>query len=63
MTTSIDAVATSESIKATYPYYAVRLAGGLLVLAGMFIMAWNTARTFALARGENLVPVPRPAHA
>ncbi len=52
-----------ESLSATYPYYLVRLLGGLLVLAGMFVMAWNTARTFGLARGENLVPVPRPAHA
>ena len=52
-----------ESLSATYPYYLVRLLGGLLVLSGMFIMAWNTARTFGLARGENRVPVPRPAHA
>jgi len=52
-----------ESLSATYPYYLVRLLGGLLVLAGMFIMAWNTARTFGLARGDNLVAVPRPAHA
>jgi cytochrome c oxidase cbb3-type subunit I len=52
-----------ESLSATYPYYLVRLLGGLLVLSGMFIMAFNTARTFGLARGENLVPVPRPAHA
>jgi cytochrome c oxidase cbb3-type subunit 1 len=34
-----------ESIKATYPYYAVRLLGGLLYLAGMFIMAWNCWKT------------------
>src|SRR5690606_28005381 len=26
-----------ESIKATYPYYAVRLLGGILYLSGMFI--------------------------
>jgi cytochrome c oxidase cbb3-type subunit 1 len=30
-----------ESLKATYPYYAVRLAGGLMFLTGMLIMAWN----------------------
>jgi cytochrome c oxidase cbb3-type subunit 1 len=34
-----------ESIKASYPYYAVRLLGGLLYLAGMFIMAWNCWKT------------------
>src|SRR5262252_5021492 len=34
-----------ESLQATYPYYAVRLCGGLLVLSGMFIMAYNVRRT------------------
>jgi hypothetical protein len=34
-----------ESLKATYPYYAVRLLGGVLVLGGMFIMAWNVWKT------------------
>jgi cytochrome c oxidase cbb3-type subunit I len=34
-----------EALKATYPYYAVRLLGGTLVLAGMFIMAWNVVKT------------------
>ena len=30
-----------ESLNATYPYYLVRLGGGLLVLAGMVLMASN----------------------
>ena len=30
-----------ESVKATYPFYAIRLLGGVLYLAGMLIMAWN----------------------
>ncbi|MCH9826437.1 MAG: cytochrome-c oxidase, cbb3-type subunit I [Gammaproteobacteria bacterium] len=34
-----------ESLRATYPYYAVRLLGGVLYLSGMFIMAWNVWRT------------------
>jgi cytochrome c oxidase cbb3-type subunit 1 len=34
-----------ESVEATYPYYAVRLLGGLLFFAGMLIMAWNVWRT------------------
>lgn len=34
-----------ESLKATYPYYYVRALGGLLVLAGMFMMAWNMLKT------------------
>ena len=39
-----------ESLKATYPYYLGRLAGGVLVLAGMLMMAVNVARTMAEAR-------------
>ena len=31
-----------ESVKATYPFYAIRLLGGVLFLAGMLLMAWNT---------------------
>ena len=42
-----------ESLAATYPYYLIRLVGGLLVFAGMGIMAWNTWRT--------LRPAPAPA--
>jgi cytochrome c oxidase cbb3-type subunit 1 len=34
-----------ESVKATYPFYVVRLVGGLMYLAGMLIMAWNTVMT------------------
>ena len=30
-----------EALNATYPYYLVRLGGGLLVLAGMLLMALN----------------------
>ena len=32
-----------ESLNATYPYYLVRLGGGLLVLAGMLLMAVQRA--------------------
>ena len=34
-----------ESVKATYPYYVVRMVGGLLYLAGMLMMAYNTFKT------------------
>ena len=30
-----------ESVKATYPFYVIRLAGGALYLAGMVLMAWK----------------------
>jgi cytochrome c oxidase cbb3-type subunit 1 len=50
-----------ESLNATYPYYAVRLLGGVMVLSGMFIMAYNAYRTVA---GQERVPataIPVPA--
>ena len=34
-----------ESVKATYPFYVIRLGGGLLYLTGMLIMGWNTLMT------------------
>jgi cytochrome c oxidase cbb3-type subunit I len=36
-----------ESLKATYPYYVLRFAGGVVFLSGMFVMAWNVWRTMA----------------
>jgi len=36
-----------EALKATYPFYAVRLGGGLLVLVGMFLMAYNVIKTIS----------------
>ena len=35
-----------ESLNATYPYYLGRLFGGLLVLSGMLLMAWNVYQTY-----------------
>jgi cytochrome c oxidase cbb3-type subunit 1 len=52
-----------EALKATYPYYVVRLAGGMLVLAGLLIMAWNMWKTFASVREAKPVAVPMPAQA
>ncbi len=34
-----------ESLVATYPYYVVRLLGGVLFLTGILIMAWNVIMT------------------
>ena len=55
-----------ESVKATYPFYAIRLLGGVLFLAGMLIMAYNMMRTIAGGRRvEAPIPVAgrRAAHA
>ena len=35
-----------EALNATYPYYLVRVGGGVLVLAGMLLMAWNVYQTY-----------------
>jgi cytochrome c oxidase cbb3-type subunit 1 len=32
-------------VKATFPFYVVRLSGGVLYLSGMLIMAWNVFKT------------------
>ena len=44
-----------EGVKATYPYYVVRLVGGLLYLGGMLIMAWNVAMTVVAGRSHRAV--------
>jgi cytochrome c oxidase cbb3-type subunit 1 len=36
-----------ESLKATYPYYGLRLVGGLLFFSGMIIMAYNVWKTIS----------------
>jgi len=50
-----------ESLNATYPYYYVRLAGGLLFLLGMFIMAYNVAKTIGAGERNTVQPVIEPA--
>ncbi|MBI5924181.1 MAG: cytochrome-c oxidase, cbb3-type subunit I [Aquabacterium sp.] len=51
-----------ESVKATYPFYVIRVAGGLLYLGGMILMLWNTVMTAISGRAVDAV-IPQPAHA
>jgi cytochrome c oxidase cbb3-type subunit I len=53
-----------EGVKATYPFYAIRLLGGTLFLTGMLIMAWNVIKTVAGGKAVD-APIPAlvPAHA
>jgi cytochrome c oxidase cbb3-type subunit 1 len=52
-----------ESVKATFPFYALRLLGGLLYLSGMVIMLWNTFKTVSMGRSvEVQIPTLAPAH-
>jgi cytochrome c oxidase cbb3-type subunit 1 len=51
-----------ESVKATYPFYVIRVIGGLLYLAGMVVMAWNTWMTVTGGRAVHVnVPAPQAA--
>ena len=53
-----------ESVKASWPYYVVRLAGGVLYLAGMLVMCWNVWKTVAGSRPvDATIPAPAMAHA
>ena len=52
-----------QALKATYPFYAIRLLGGTLFLTGMLIMAYNTIRTIAGSKAvEGPIPAAVPAH-
>ena len=50
-----------ESVKATYPFYVLRVAGGVLYLSGMVIMLWNVVKT-ALNGQAVAAAIPAPAH-
>jgi len=53
-----------ESVKATYPFYVIRLLGGLLYLGGMLVMLYNTVKTISGAKfAEAAIPAPVAAHA
>ncbi|MGQ0525914.1 MAG: cbb3-type cytochrome c oxidase subunit I, partial [Betaproteobacteria bacterium] len=47
-----------ESVKASYPFYLIRLAGGLMYLTGMLLMAYNVFKTVA---GQRAAEAPIPA--
>ncbi len=51
-----------ESVKATYPYYVIRLGGGTLYFAGMVVMAYNVAKTISVGKIEDAkIPVLSPS--
>jgi len=52
-----------ESVKATYPYYVIRLAGGALYFSGMLLMVYNVAKTMMLAKPINNAIPALPVHA
>jgi len=50
-----------ESIKRTYPFYSVRLLGGLLFLIGILIMSYNVIKTVGSGKSIQPQTVPQPA--
>ncbi|MGA1178775.1 MAG: cbb3-type cytochrome c oxidase subunit I, partial [Burkholderiaceae bacterium] len=50
-----------ESVKASVPYYIIRLSGGLLYLSGMVVMAWNVIMTVRNPQPVN-ASIPAVAH-
>jgi cytochrome c oxidase cbb3-type subunit 1 len=52
-----------ESVKSTYPFYWIRLLGGLLYLAGMFLMAWNMVKTIGQGKAVEAQIPAAVAHA
>ncbi|MEE9476157.1 MAG: cbb3-type cytochrome c oxidase subunit I, partial [Roseateles sp.] len=53
-----------ESVKATWPFYVIRLGGGLLYLAGMGVMSWNVIKTVQAGRAQAVrIPVAAAAYA
>ncbi|MDH4108036.1 MAG: cytochrome-c oxidase, cbb3-type subunit I [Gammaproteobacteria bacterium] len=49
-----------ESVKFNYPYYGLRLLGGLIFFAGMIVMVYNVYRTVADVKPK-AAPVIQPA--
>jgi cytochrome c oxidase cbb3-type subunit 1 len=52
-----------EGVKATFPFYVIRLLGGLLYLSGMIVMAWNVVMTVRNGKAEPVAIPLVPAHA
>jgi cytochrome c oxidase cbb3-type subunit I len=50
-----------ETVAAMYPYYIIRLLGGVLFLAGAIVMAYNIWRTIAGAKPVDDASIPKPA--
>jgi cytochrome c oxidase cbb3-type subunit 1 len=53
-----------ESVKATFPFYVIRLLGGLMYLSGMIVMLWNVLMTATRGKATEVrIPAVAAAHA
>ncbi len=53
----------AQVLNALYPFYTIRLVGGLLFFIGMPIMAWNVWKTISAGRVVNDARIPDAVHA
>ena len=51
-----------ESVKATFPYYVIRLVGGVLYFSGMFVMLYNVIKTIGLGRSVDAPVIKAAGH-
>jgi cytochrome c oxidase cbb3-type subunit 1 len=52
-----------EGVKATHPFYVMRVCGGLLYLGGMLLMLWNTVMTVMAGKAVTARIGGQPAYA
>jgi len=52
-----------ESVKASFPFYVLRLLGGAMYLTGMIVMLWNTYKTATSGRSVTVTIPAALAHA
>ncbi len=52
-----------QSVEAMYPFYYIRLLGGLMFFAGMLLMAWNVWKTVASGKAVDNAPIPQAVQA
>ncbi len=53
----------AQALNQMYPFYTIRLLGGLMFFSGMLLMAWNVWKTISVGKAVNDAPIPAPAHA
>jgi cytochrome c oxidase cbb3-type subunit 1 len=52
-----------QSVKDTYPFYLIRLLGGVLYLSGMFLMLYNMIKTIQAGKPADASIPATVAHA
>ncbi|OJW89808.1 cytochrome-c oxidase, cbb3-type subunit I [Thiobacillus sp. 65-1402] len=53
----------AQVLNTMYPFYGIRLLGGVLFFSGMLMMAWNVWKTVRIGRVVNDATIPQVVHA